>query len=70
MRTTPSGDTGLDSQASDKAEQRMLASRDEIRRRFFSPEALANEYPADAPEVVGLHTPAVTRDTREHPATR
>jgi hypothetical protein len=51
--------------ATEVALRRMLAARDRIHRRYFSPEAMANEYPADAPEFLGIMSPEVMRDARK-----
>jgi hypothetical protein len=56
--------------ATEAALQRMHAARDEVRRTFFSPEAMANEYPADAPEFLGIMSPEVMRDARKSRAVR
>jgi hypothetical protein len=63
MITEPTGAAEPARDVNDEAYQRMLAARDEIRRIFFSDEAMANEYPLDAPEVIGIHSPDVMRST-------
>jgi hypothetical protein len=70
MTTTPSGGAGAAGEADDEGYQRMLAARDEIRRLFFSAESRANEYPADAPEVIGVLGPEVLREARQHRVAR
>jgi hypothetical protein len=70
MIPVPSGDAGPVGNVNDEAYQRMLAARDEVRRRFFSDEAMANPYPPDAPEVIGIHSPDVMRGTRKRRAAR
>jgi hypothetical protein len=63
MSTTPPATDGPAGDPNDAAYQRMLAARERIRQRFFSDEAMANEYPLDAPEVIGIHSPDVMRST-------
>jgi hypothetical protein len=50
----------------DPAYRRMLESRDWI-RRWLSPEIIAS-IPADAPEVIGIHSPDVMRAGLRHRA--
>lgn len=52
--------------ATEAAFRRMLAARDRIRRRH----AMAGPYPADAAEVIGIHSPEVMRDARNSRAAR
>jgi hypothetical protein len=70
MTTNPSDGAGAPNEANDEGYQRMLAARDEIRRLFFSAESMANEYPADAPEVIGVHSPEVLREARHRRVAR
>ncbi|HEX6037956.1 hypothetical protein [Longimicrobium sp.] len=48
--------------ATAEALQRMYAARERVRQRYFSDEAMANEYPADAPEFLGIMKPELMRD--------
>lgn len=70
MSTEPLDNADTAEDATEAALRRMLAARDEIRRIFFSPEAMANEYPADAPEFLGIMHPEVMRDARKSRAGR
>lgn len=66
MKSTSTAASGVNSDAHDAAYQRMLDSRDWI-RRWLSPEILAC-IPPDAPEVVGIHSPDVMRAEFRHRA--
>ena len=54
-------------QATADAFRRMYAAREDVRRRYFSDEAWAS-FPADAPEVIGVHSPDVMRAELKHRA--
>lgn len=41
---------------------RMRAAREQVRRHYFSPEAMGGPFPVDAPEVIGIHAPDVMRE--------
>jgi hypothetical protein len=55
-------------EATAEALRRMYAAHERVRQRYFSAEAMANEYPLDAPEVVGIHSPDVMRAEPRHRA--
>lgn len=68
MINSPPEDFGPVSDATREALKRMYAARDQIRRQFFSDEAMANPYPADAPEFLGIMRPEVMLDARKRRA--
>lgn len=66
MSTEPLDSVDTVEDATEAAFRRMLAARDRIRRRH----AMAGPYPADAPEVIGIHSPEVMREARKSRAVR
>lgn len=63
MTKNRSDEADLAGDLQDEGYRRMLAADDEVYRLFFSAEAMANEYPADAPELLGIMTPELMRDS-------
>jgi hypothetical protein len=56
------GKAEADGELQDEGYRRMLAADAEVHRLFFSAEAMANEYPADAPELLGGLESELVRD--------
>lgn len=67
MKSHHDAASGAAGDVNDEAYQRMLDARGWV-RRWLSPEIIAS-IPADAPEVVGIHSPDVMRAAPKRRAT-